>query len=376
MRSRSFTRRKLLLAAGSPLLARPAFESSLRNYFRSGVERNGIAGASLAVWSHGETVFEEQVGQQCVEKHQPVTPKTIFHWASITKTMTGAAILQLRDRGSLRLDDPVLRYVPEINMVRNPHGPNLRITLRHLLSHSAGFRAGTWPWDNRPFVPTAPGAWGQLVATFPETDIQFPPGSRFSYSNLGILFLGRTIERLSGLPFARYIEKHIFEPLGMKSSYFDKTPAELLPYRSASYYRSGATLGGATFDYETGVTMSNSGLNAPLGDMLRYLASLGGHGPGVVAPHSLEEMWRPILPAEEGDSMGLCFFVTQRKGIKMVSHMGDQNAFISRVGLVPSHKTAYAVAYNTTSSGRGQDTKAFDRQLKEYFIDSVFSNLT
>ena len=162
----------------------------------------------------------------------------------------------------------------------------------------------------------------------------------------------------------------------MKSSYFDKTPAELLPYRSASYYRSGATLGGATFDYETGVTMSNSGLNAPLGDMLRYLASLGGHGPGVVAPHSLEEMWRPILPAEEGDSMGLCFFVTQRKGIKMVSHMGDQNAFISRVGLVPSHKTAYAVAYNTTSSGRGQDTKAFDRQLKEYFIDSVFSNLT
>ncbi len=376
MHKRQLTRRKLLIAAGSPLFARPAFDAPLRNYFRSGVERNGIAGASLAVWSHGETVFEEQVGQQNVEKRQPVTAKTIFHWASITKTMTGAAILQLRDKGSLRLDDPVLRYVPEINMVRNPHGPNLRITLRHLLSHSAGFRAGTWPWDNRPFVPTAPGAWGQLAATFPETDILFPPGSRFSYSNLGILFLGRTIERLSGLPFARYIEKHIFEPLGMKSSYFDKTPPELLPYRSASYYRNGATLGGTTFDYETGVTMSNSGLNAPLGDMLRYLASLGGHGPSLLDPRSLEEMWRPILPAEEGDSMGLCFFVTQRKGLKMVSHMGDQNAFISRIGLVPAHKTAYAVAYNTTSSGRGQDTKAFDKQLKEYFIDSVFTNLT
>ena len=365
-----------LLAAPQPLTARTAFEPALRKYFRTGVERNGIAGASLSVWSHGETIFEEQVGQQSVEKRQPVSPKTIFHWASITKTMTGVAIVQLRDKGSLHLDDPVIRYCPEINMVRNPHGPNLRITLRHLLSHSSGFRASTWPWDNRPFIPTAPGAWGQLVATFPETDINFPPGSRFSYSNLGILFLGRTIERVSGLPFARYIAKHIFEPLKMDSSYFDKTPPALLPYRSASYNRNGSSLGGAVFDYETGVTMSNSGLNAPLGDMLLYLASLGGHGPAVLAPRSLEEMWRPILPADEGDSMGLCFFVTQRKGLKMVSHMGDQNGFISRVGLVPAHKTAYAVAYNTTSSGGGQDTKAFDKQLKEYLIDSVFSSLT
>ena len=347
----------------------------LRKFFRAGVEKNGIAGASLSVWRRGVSVFEDQFGQQNIEKRQPITPKTIFHWASITKTMTGIAILQLRDKGSLRLEDPIIRYCPEVNMVRNPNGPNLRITLRHLLSHSAGFRAGTWPWDNRPFVPTAPGAWGQLSATFPETDILFPPGSRFSYSNLGILFLGRTIERLSGLPYARYVQKHIFEPLQMSSSYFDKTSPELLPFRSASYYRNGASISATTFDYETGVTMSNSGLNAPLSDMGLYLTSIAGHGPSILAPRSLEEMWRPILPAEEGDSMGLCFFVTQRKGLKMVGHMGDQNAFISRVGLIPAHKTAYAVAYNTTASGSGQDTKLFDKQLKEYFIDSVFPSL-
>ena len=369
------SRRKFLLAAAQPLAARPILDSNLRAFFRAGVERNGIAGASLAIWQKGERVFEEQVGQQNTAKRQPVTAKTIFHWASVTKTMTAIAILQLRDKGSLWLDDPVVRHCPDMTLVRNPHGPILRVTLRHLLSHSSGLRASTWPWDNRPFVPTAPGAWTQLAATFPETELQFPPGSRFSYSNLGILFLGRAIEQLSGLPYPRYIAKHIFEPLGMESSYFDRTPAHLLPHRSASYYRSGASLAAAPFDYETGVTMANSGLNAPLGDMLRYLSALSGHGPNLVSPRTLDEMWRPILPADDGDSMGLSFFVTQRRGVKMVGHMGDQNGFISRVGAIPASQTAYAVAYNTTAAGPGQNTKDFDRQLKEHLIDTIFSRM-
>lgn len=369
------TRRSFLLA--SPLAAATrSFDSGLRSYFRSGVERNGIVGASLLLSHEGETIFEEQVGKQNLEKHQPVTPQSIFHWASVTKTLTSIAIMQLRDQGSLGLDDPVLRHCPEIMMVRNPFGPVLRITLRHLLSHSAGFRPATWPWDNRPWVPSAPGAWGQLVATFPETEIYFTPGSRFSYSNFGILLLGRTIERVSGLSFARYIAKHIFEPLGMKSSYFDKTPPELLQHRCQSYYRDRNRLLAGSFDYETGVTMSNSGLNAPLTDMSRYLSSLVGHGPSLLRRSSLVEMWRPILPAEDGESMGLSFFITKRAGVTMPNHRGDQNAFISRVGIVPASHSTYAVAYNTSATGSGQNTGAFDKQLKDYLIDQVYSRLT
>ena len=340
------------------------------------MERNGIVGASLLLSRDGETIFEEQVGKQNLEKHQPVTPQSIFHWASVTKTLTSIAIMQLRDQGALGLDDPVLRHCPEITMVHNPFGPVLRITLRHLLSHSAGFRPATWPWDNRPWVPSAPGAWGQLVATFPETEIYFTPGSRFSYSNFGILLLGRTIERVSGLSFARYIAKHIFEPLGMKASYFDKTPPELLQHRCQSYYRDRNRLLAGSFDYETGVTMSNSGLNAPLTDMSRYLSSLVGHGPSLLRRSSLEEMWRPILPAEDGESMGLSFFITKRAGVTMPNHRGDQNAFISRVGIVPASRSTYAVAYNTSATGSGQNTGAFDKQLKDYLIDQVYSRLT
>ncbi len=371
------TRRTFLASPfASPLAAiGPPFEIPLRGYFRSGVERNGIIGASLAIAHNGETIFEEQVGQQNLDLHLPVTQQTIFHWASITKTMTAIAILQLRDKGSLGLDDPILRHCPEVAMVRDPYGPILRITLRHLLSHSAGFRAVTWPWADRIWNPTATGAWGQLVATFPETDILFPPGSRFSYSNLGILFLGRTIERLSGLPFARYISKNIFDPLGMKNSYFDKTSPEMLPHRSHSYYRDGNRLTAGSFDYETGAAMSNSGLNAPLSDMQLYLQSLAGHGPSLLRHSSLEEMWRPILPAD-GDSMGLSFFITKRANLKMVGHMGDQNAFISRIGIVPSSRTTYAVAYNTSAVGPRQNTSAFDKQLKDHLIDTIFTRIS
>ena len=364
------TRRGFLLAA-----ATPRSSGSVAEYFHAGVNKHGIVGASLSVWHNGNVILEERAGLQNLETKQPVTPATLYHWASVTKTMTSIGILQLRDRGLLNLDDPIIRYCPEVGMVKNRFGSMDQITIRHVLSHSSGFRASTWPWPT-PWDQTSAKAWGQIIERMPETEIAFAPGSRFSYSNLAILFLGRTIEKLTGETFTDFINKNIFQRLGMQSSYFNRTAPPLLAVRAQSYYREKGRLRTAPFDIDTGVTTANSGLNAPISDMILYLSSLAGMGRSILSTASLEEMWQPLFQAEDKESIGLGFFITQRAAVKLVGHAGDQNAFISRVGLAPSRRAAYAVAYNTNATGFGQSTKAFDIQLKEFLIDKVFIDLS
>src|SRR5690606_15014854 len=104
----------------------------------------------------------------------------------------------------------------------NPYGSMDDITIRHLLTHSGGFRNGTWPWrigkDWEPFEPTE---YSQLVAMFPFTEVLFKPGTKFSYSNPGIVYLGRIIEKLAHEPYQTYIDKNMLRPLSMYRSYFD-----------------------------------------------------------------------------------------------------------------------------------------------------------
>src|SRR3954447_17052455 len=272
--------------------------------------RAGIAGSSLLVVRDGEILARANEGYQDADRRQPVTDATIYHWASITKTFTGIAIMQLRDRGLLSLDDPVVKYVPELRLAHHRVGDISQVKIRHLMSHSAGFRSSTWPWGgDQPWHPFEPTTWDQIVAMLPYTDVQFAPGSKYSYSNPGIIFLGRIIQLLSGDDYEVYVTKNILMPLGMRSAFFDRAPYYLLPHRSHSFMRDDSGLKEARFDFDTGITVSNGGLNAPLGDMAKYRSFLMGSadrtaGDGTAATDrsrydvvlkrtSLEEMWTP-----------------------------------------------------------------------------------
>ena len=99
------------------------------------------------------------------------------------------------------------------------------ITLRMLMSHSAGFQDPTWPYkQGKAWEPFEPTTWNQLVAMMPYQEVSFPPGSRYSYSNPGFIYLARVIEQISGDPWEVYVQKNIFNPLGMTRSYFASTP--------------------------------------------------------------------------------------------------------------------------------------------------------
>ena len=296
------------------------------------------------------------------ETSQAVDTNTIYHWASNTKPFTGIAIMQLRDRGLLKLDDPITKYVPELRKIHNEHGSMDDITIRHLMTHSGGFRNGTWPWrNNKPWEPFEPTEWSQLVAMFPFTEVQFKPGTKFSYSNPGIIYLGRVIETLSGESYETYIDKNILRPLGMYNSFFDKTPPHLLKHRSHSYFiREGKRTEGP-FDADTGITVSNSGLNSPIADMVKYLNFLIGDPKGqaeydiVLKRSSLEEMWQPQLKAELDSNgsrgfttdIGLLYFIDAHEGRKFVGHGGDQNGFLSYLDVEPASRSASILVMNT-----------------------------
>jgi len=296
----------------------------VREFFHENLPEEGVVGGSL-VFFHGDTVLATELsGHADLETGRSTDQATIYHWASITKTLTGIAIIQLRDRGRLALDDPIVKYVPELRAVRNPFGLIDALTIRQLLSHSAGFRNPTWPWGgDQPWHPHEPTEWSQLVAMMPYTEVLFAPGSKYSYSNPGVVFLGRAIEVLSGDDYEVYVDKNILRPLGMRASYFDLTPYHLLRHRSNNYDVVEGKPRANGLDFDTGITVSNGGLNAPLPDMIRYLQFLVG-APGVpeaaravLSRSSLEEMWRPVLPTgggEHGGSVGLAFSLPSGTG--------------------------------------------------------------
>ena len=281
--------------------------TNVQRFFRQQVTDAGLVGASLVIVREGKAAAEEYVGYQDNATRRPVDRDTIYHWASITKTFTGIAIVQLRDRGLLALDDPAVKYLPEIRQIHNPFGDVSQITIRRLMSHSAGLHASTWPWGgDKPWHPFEPTEWSQLVAMFPYTEVLFAPGKEYRYSNPGIVLLGGIIETLTGDDYAMYVTKNILMPLEMHQTFFDRAPYHLRDHRSHSYTRTDNGLEEMRFDFDTGITVSNGGLNAPLTDMARYLGFLIGNPSrpeyeSVLRRNSLEEMWKPVIKANDGE---------------------------------------------------------------------------
>ncbi len=387
----------------------------LETWLRGRLENEGIVGGSVYLVRGGEVLGRLHHGIADIASRRRVDEGTIFHWASITKTFTAVAFMQLRERGLVALDDPAVDRVPELRGVHNPFGSMEAITYRHLLSHSAGFRAAAWPWGgDEPWHPHEPSRWEQLVAMMPYTEIRFPPGSRFSYSNPGIIFVGKTIEGVAGEPYQAYVQKNLFSPLGMESAYFDRTPYHLLEHRSNNYVVENGVPRPNGLDFDTGITVSNGGLNASVPDMVRWLSFLTGraaapptvapetgdnggassgtnggtresaaHGASrgpdaVLSPSTLREMFEPVVPVNRAEGskewMGLGFFVYERAGRRYIGHTGSQKAFRSFFYIDPETGAGAVGVFNTVA-GEGSfrpDTDELRVELREKLLDEIF----
>jgi CubicO group peptidase (beta-lactamase class C family) len=358
--------------AGSAEAQAPGGWQDFTRRFQEYVDADQGVGASVVLVRSGKVIGRYDTGMADKAKNRKVDERTIFHWGSITKTLTAIGIMQLRDRGLLSLDDKIVRWVPELRQVNDPFGALDSITVRMLLSHSAGFQNSTWPYDKGlPWEPFEPTTWNQLVAMMPYEQLLFRPGSRYGYSNPAFIYLARIIEQISGDPWDAYVHKNIFAPLGLTHSYFRNTPYYLAGERSHNYYvrkdSSGATRvidNGPDFD--PGITTANGGWNAPLSDLVQYMAFLTNTRPQtpgparydvVLARNSLEEMWKPLHPmgTPPADAnarhnwMGLSFFVVKEGNRTLLGHTGSQAGYRSFMYFNPSNSMAIIAAFNTTN---------------------------
>jgi CubicO group peptidase (beta-lactamase class C family) len=399
----------LLLTNAADAAGTPPVLEHFQQSFDTVLAGHKIVGGAFGFEHAGDPATEFYFGDARRDSHQKIDAGSAYNWASITKTMTAIAILQLRDRGLLSLDDPAVRYVPELRQVHDTFGSVDAITIRDLLNHSAGFRNPTWPWDcdatpNCDWQPFEPTRWSQVEAMLAFTNVAFKPGSRWSYSNLGYVFLGQIIERLTGDDYEVYITKNILMPLGMTSSYFDKAPYFLEPHVSESFLRAGDKITPQPFNFDSGITVSNSGLKAPLSDMLKYERFLIGDPhrdiyDTVLKRSSLEEAWTGTLPTAEPSQpataytggpggtvpmMGLGFFVLNVNGHRYVYHDGDQGGFTAELMIDPDRHIASIVMSNTTDTGAPTETTHVDPNaapdpktdlrmtLRDVLIQSVF----
>jgi len=366
----------------------PSGWTDFTRVFQAYVDSDKVVGASAVVMRNGRVVGRYDTGDADRAAQVPVDSLTIFHWGSITKSLTAIAIMQLRDRGKLSLDDQITRWVPELRQVHDPYGMIDSITIRMLLSHTAGFQNGTWPYgDGKPWEPFEPTTWNQLVAMMPYQQLHFRPGSRYGYSNPGFIYLARVVELITGDPWDAYVQKNIFGPLDLSRSYFRGTPYWLAAHRSHNYYVAKDPAGQVILtdngaDFDPGITSPNGAWNAPVSDLVKYTAFLtNALLPGmtrarydvVLLRSSLEEMWRPGKPMSQGYEsapsqwMGLSFFVLDRGGQRILGHTGSQAGFRSFYYFDAKSTLAVIAVFNTTNSA--SPATALQRKMQEAALE-------
>jgi CubicO group peptidase (beta-lactamase class C family) len=205
--------------------------SDIDGLFREFVAAAHVPGAAWGIVIDGELAHTGAIGVRDVTTKAPVDADTVFRIASMTKSFTAVAVLSLRDAGKLSLDDPIDRYVPELARLTYPTADSPRITIRHLLTHSAGFPEDN-PWGDQQLDMTDAQMRRMLRGGIPFSNA---PGVAYEYSNYGFAILGAIVSRVSGTSYNQYLTAKVLEPLGMTSTAME--PSKARADRLAHGYR-------------------------------------------------------------------------------------------------------------------------------------------
>jgi CubicO group peptidase (beta-lactamase class C family) len=332
------------------------------------LHRENIAGAVVLVVKDGQVLYEQGYGYADVAKKTPVSPsQTLFRPGSVSKLFTWTAVMQLVEQGKINLDENINTYLD----FKIPDTFPQPITMRHLMTHTAGFEESVKDLIVQPGAPT-PSLRDYLVVHMPQR--VFAPGAIPAYSNYGATLAGYIVQRLSGMPFDDYIEQHIFTPLRMTHSTFrDPLPPALAPLMSTGYAL--ASDPGKPFERITVVPAGSSSVSAEdiSHFMLVHLQQGQYQGAAILSPattalmHSPQFALHPQLP-----HMCLGFYEETRNGHRIIGHGGDTQWFHSDLHLMQDQNLGFFVSYN--SAGRGEiDARGalFQAFLDRYYPYSV-----
>jgi CubicO group peptidase (beta-lactamase class C family) len=343
--------------------------------------RNGrLPGAAWGIVIDGELAHSGAAGVRDIVTKTPVDADTVFRIASMTKSFTALSILKLRDDGKLSLDDPAERYVPELKQLRYPTSDSPRITIRHLLTHSAGFPEDN-PWGDQQLSETEESFTAMLRGGIP---FSTAPGTGYEYSNYGFAILGRVVSNVAGQPYDEYVTRHVLEPLGMSSTtlHADRVAKGRLAigYRwEDDRWKEEPALPHGSFGAMGGMLTTIRDLSRYVGAMLAAYPPRDGPESGPVRRASLREMqqpWRPSalrvaldkstgVPQLTSSAYGYGLGHTQTCRFRSaIAHSGGLPGYGSQMRWLPEYGVGIIAFGSLTYSGWGGTVSAAFERLE------------
>ncbi len=340
-------------------------ETFLNELVPNQLETNHIPGASVAVVKDGQLLFAKGYGYADLENQIPVVADTtLFRIGSVAKLFTWTAVMQLVEQGKLNLDTDVNAYLETFQI---PDTFPDAITLRHLLTHTAGFEDdlfGVLARNPEDLVPLSEFVSKHIPARV------YPPGTVTAYSNYGVTLAGYIIEQTVGVPFEEYVNSKIFQPLGMTHTTFSQPlPSNLATNSAKGYTFSKADFQESNFEYYQ-ITPAGSA-SATVTDMSRFmLAFLQG---GEVDRNRILEtstvntmLTRQFGNDEHLSGFGFGFYEMPFAGYHVWGHKGETDFFRTLLVLLPEKNLGIYVAYN--AAGGGVASHALVAAVLEHFF--------
>ena len=327
------------------------------------ITKPGSPGASVAVVLRGETVYVNGFGEANLEYGIPITPRTVFHVASLSKQVTAFAALLLQEDGLLHLDDDVRTYIPEL--------PDFgaTITLRHLATHASGLR------DQWRLLELAGWRLDDVITTQQilslvgrQRELNFLPGHEHVYSNTGFTLLAEVVARVSGMSFAEYTRTRIFEPLGMESTHFHDDHTRIVRGRADSYARENGTYRKAVLNF---ANVGATSLQTTAGDFALWA---GNFSRPVVGSKSIIDELNSTPPWHTGGGEGYALgqFKGTWQGIDVFVHGASDAGYRAYFARIPAFDLSIVVMANTSGITPINDVFAIaGMYLSEYLEDGA-----
>jgi CubicO group peptidase (beta-lactamase class C family) len=306
--------------------------AKLDSYLTETVDRVSIPGLTVAITRNDSVIYTKALGYRNMDTKEPLTPRNIFHWASVSKTFVSTAVMQLVEKGKINLDEKLTTYLPYFKQQDVWYKD---VTIRQMLNHTAGIGdVDDYEWHTPQYDS---GALERFVRSTVNDRMLFKPGTDRRYSNTAYEMLGDVIAKVSGMSFDTYVKKNILEPLGMNSSSF-LYPEIADSLRVSGHVWAGGPIVSKHYPYNR-MHGPSSTLNTSVLEMTRYaFAHLHRgvyNGKRILADSTYDFWWTNSVNIEGKSGIGMTWVLGERNGAKIVMHGGGDTGFRSFFLLVP-----------------------------------------
>jgi len=330
----------LLLAASLDTVAQAP--DAIDDYVRAEMQKQHIPGLALLVSRNGEPVRTQGYGFSNVELQVPVKPETVFQSASVGKQFTATAVMMLVEEGKISLEDPLTKFFPDAP------APWKKVTVRELLSHTAGFTDYPKTFNFRKDYTEA-----ELLKIVEAIPLAYEPGTKWSYANLGYLTLGLLIHKVTGEFYGDFLQQRIFRPLAMTTTRII-SEADIVPNRAAGYRLVKGELKNQEWVAPMINTTADGSLYFSILDLAKWDAAL--YTDKLLKRSSLEQMWT-VVKLKNGQpnsgSYGFGWDIGAKKGHKCIEHGGSWQGFKTQISRYVDDKLTVVVLINQADAEPG-----------------------